>query len=84
MGFTDLHAMNGLKNILSVLLSTASALTSRLPGSSPGTTPSCSPGPSATAGGFVGAHYARRLRYHRAPRGHRGHQLAMTAAFLLA
>ena len=84
MGFTDLHAMNGLKNILSVLLSTASALTLALAGLVAWDN-ALLLAASATAGGFVGAHYARRLSDTTGLRaGIVVIGLAMTAAFLLA
>jgi len=83
MGFTDLHAMNGLKNILSALLSTASALTLALAGLVAWEN-ALLLAASATAGGFLGAHFARRLPdtpWLRAGIVVIG--LAMTAAFFL-
>ncbi|PTQ71922.1 sulfite exporter TauE/SafE family protein [Celeribacter persicus] len=61
IGFTDLHAMNGLKNALSVLLSLVSAATYALAGVIAWDYAALL-AESMIAGGFLGAHYARRIR----------------------
>jgi Predicted permeases len=61
IGFTDLHAMNGLKNALSVLLSLVSATTYALAGVIAWDYAALLAG-SMITGGFLGAHYARRIR----------------------
>ncbi len=80
MGFTDLHAMNGLKNLLSALLSTASALTLALAGLVAWDN-ALLLAASATAGGLLGARFARRLPDVWLRAGIVVIGLAMTAAF---
>lgn len=80
MGFTNLHAMNVLKNILSALLSTASAITLAL-ASLVAWENALLLAASATAGGFLGARFARRLPDAWLRAGIVVIGLAMTAAF---
>lgn len=61
IGYTDLHAMNGLKNALSVLLSLVSAVTYALAGVIAWDYAALLAG-AMIAGGFLGAHFARRIR----------------------
>ncbi|NIY78803.1 sulfite exporter TauE/SafE family protein [Celeribacter sp. HF31] len=61
IGFTDLHAMNGLKNALSVLLSLVSAVTYVLAGVIAWDFAAVLAA-AMIAGGFLGAHYARRIK----------------------
>lgn len=61
LGFTDLHGMNGLKNVLSAILSTVSAVTLMLAGLIAWDAALVLA--IATAlGGFLGGHYSRRIR----------------------
>lgn len=60
-GFTDLHAMNGFKNAVSALLSVISSLTWAAAGLIAWDA-ALLLAAATTAGGYLGAHFARRLR----------------------
>lgn len=61
IGFTDLHGMNGLKNLLSAVLSVVSVATYASAGLIAWDS-AIVLAIATTIGGFVGAHFARRIR----------------------
>ncbi|WP_424931962.1 sulfite exporter TauE/SafE family protein [Amaricoccus macauensis] len=61
IGFSNLHGMNGLKNVLSALLSTVSALTLALAGLIAWES-ALILAIATAAGGYLGGHYSRRIR----------------------
>lgn len=83
IGFTNLHNMNGVKNAVSALLSVVSSITYAAAGLIQWDA-ALLLAVATTAGGFIGAHYARRITNMRALRaGITAVGLAMSAAFFL-
>jgi uncharacterized protein len=84
MGFADLHAMNGLKNLVSALLAAVSSVTWAAAGLV-AWEHALVLALAMTAGGYLGAHYARRIRNTAPLRAVIvAVGLAMTLAFFLA
>jgi uncharacterized protein len=67
MGFTDLHGMNGLKNVLSAILSVVSAFALMLAGLIAWDA-ALVLATATAAGGYLGGRYSRRIRNTRALR----------------
>lgn len=83
IGFTDLHGMNGLKNLLSAVLSIVAVVTYAAAGLIVWKA-ALLMGIATTVGGYLGAHYARKVTHMGMLRaGITGIGLIMTVAFFL-